>query len=311
MTLTQLRYLVALADHQHFGKAADACAISQPTLSAQLQKLETELQAALIERTSGRPDRTRLHNQPHPIRPNGCQSSAGHPQRSRRDREYRPTRRTPIGGTAPDWDHPDALSLSVAVGVAGAQGTLPALKAQYERLDLICREAMTDAVLAALKSRELDWGIIADDPGDPALTTHPLFEEPFFAALPPAHPLAAKKRVPQSALCTERILVLGEGHCLREQTQAVCNAAIGSGNEIQATSLETLRGLVAAGQGVTLLPALARRKDETALALRPLTPAASRTVRLVSRRADPRRDEAPLIASALRAAVPKSALKAK
>jgi len=168
---------------------------------------------------------------------------------------------------------------------------------------------MTDAIMTALKSRELDWGIIAGDPVDPTLITHPLFDEPFLAALPPEHPLATKKRIPQAALCSERILVLGEGHCLRDQTQAVCNAAVGSGNEILATSLETLRGLVAAGQGVTLLPALARRKDESAIALRPLTPAASRTVRLVSRRADPRRDEASLIASTLRKAVPKAALK--
>ncbi len=296
MTLTQLRYLVALADHQHFGKAADACAISQPTLSAQLQKLETELQAALIERGStisltplGRTVVSRAR---------GILNEADEIASIARRGEH------PLAG-------PRRIGIIPTLCPYLLPWALPALKAQYERLDLICREAMTDAVLAALKSRELDWGIIADDPSDPALTTHPLFEEPFFAALPPTHPLAAKKRVPQSALCTERILVLGEGHCLREQTQAVCNAAIGSGNEIQATSLETLRGLVAAGQGVTLLPALARRTDETALALCPLTPAASRTVRLVSRRADPRRDEAPLIASALRAAVPKSALKAK
>jgi len=274
----------------------NSVAISQPTLSAQLQKLETELQAALIER--------------------GCTISLTPLGRTVVSRARGILNEADeIASIARRGEHP--LAGPRRIGIIPTlcpyllPWALPALKAQYERLDLICREAMTDAVLAALKSRELDWGIIADDPGDPALTTHPLFEEPFFAALPPAHPLAAKKRVPQSALCTERILVLGEGHCLREQTQAVCNAAIGSGNEIQATSLETLRGLVAAGQGVTLLPALARRKDETALALRPLTPAASRTVRLVSRRADPRRDEAPLIASALRAAVPKSALKAK
>ena len=296
MTLTQLRYLVALADHRHFGRAADACAISQPTLSAQLQKLETELQAALIERGStisltplGRTVVTRAR---------GILNEADEIASIARRGEH------PLAG-------PRRIGIIPTLCPYLLPWALPALKAKHPRLDLICQEAMTDAVLIGLKSRELDWGIIASDPADPALTTHPLFDEPLFAALPPKHPLAARKRVPQSALCSERILVLGEGHCLREQTQAVCNAAVGSGNEILATSLETLRGLVAAGQGVTLLPALARRKDEAAISLRPLTPAASRTVRLVSRRADPRREEAQLIASSLKAAIPKSILKAK
>jgi len=295
MTLTQLRYLVALADHRHFGKAADACAISQPTLSAQLRKLEKELQAALIERGST------ITMTPLGMavvsRARGILSEADEISSIARRGEH------PLTG-------PRRIGIIPTLCPYLLPFALPALKASHPRLDLICREIMTDAILAAVKSRELDWGIIADDPGDPALTTHVLFEEPFLAALPPLHALAEKKRVPQSALCLERILVLGAGHCLREQTQAVCNAALGN-SEIQATSLETLRGLVAAGQGVTLLPALARRKDESTIELRPLTPAASRTVQLVTRRADPRRDEVPLLVSALQAAVPKSALKAK
>ena len=296
MTLTQLRYLVALADHRHFGRAADACAISQPTLSAQLQKLESELQAALIERGStisltplGRTVVTRAR---------GILNEADEIASIARRGEH------PLAG-------PRRIGIIPTLCPYLLPWALPALKAKHPRLDLICQEAMTDAIITALKSRELDWGIIAGDLADPALITHPLFDEPFLAALPPEHPLATKKRVPQTALCSERILVLGEGHCLRDQTQAVCNAAVGSGNEILATSLETLRGLVAAGQGVTLLPALARRKDESTIALRPLTPSASRTVRLVSRRADPRRDEAQLIATTLRRAVPKAALKTK
>lgn len=294
MTLTQLRYLVALADHRHFGRAADACAISQPTLSAQLRKLEDELQAALIERGTtisltplGRTVVSRAR---------GILNEADEIASIARRGEH------PLAG-------PRRIGIIPTLCPYLLPWALPALKTKHPRLDLICQEAMTDTILTALKARELDWGIIAGDPGDPAVTSHPLFDEPFFAALPPKHPLAAKKRVSQTALCTERVLVLGEGHCLREQTQAVCNAAVGSGNEILATSLETLRGLVAAGQGVTLLPALARRKDESTIALRPLSPAANRTVRLVSRRADPRRDEVALIAKTLRIAVPKSALK--
>ena len=296
MTLTQLRYLVALADHRHFGRAADACAISQPTLSAQLQKLETELQAALIERGSSI-SLTPL-GQTVVTRARGILNEADEIASIARRGEH------PLAG-------PRRIGIIPTLCPYLLPWALPALKAKHPRLDLICQEAMTDAVLTAVKSRELDWGVIAGDPDDPALITHPLFDEPFLAALPPKHPLTAKKRVSQAALCNERILVLGEGHCLREQTQAVCNAAVGSGNEILATSLETLRGLVAAGQGVTFLPALARRKDESTIALRPLTPAASRTVRFVSRRADPRRAEGPLIASTLSDAIPASALKVK
>lgn len=289
MTLTQLRYLVALADHRHFGRAAQACAISQPTLSAQLRKLETELQAALIERgtTIG------LTPLGHTVvgRARGILSEADEiASIARRGEE-------PLAG-------PRRIGIIPTLCPYLLPWALPALKAAHPRLDLICREAMTEAVILAVKARELDWGLIAEDPRDPALTDHALFREPFFAALPPTHPLACADTVGQADLCTERVLMLGEGHCLRDQTRLVCNAPPGGGGDIQATSLETLRGLVAAGQGVTLLPALARREAETDIVLRPLSPPAGRTIHLITRRADPRRDEASLMASVLCDAVP-------
>ena len=291
MTLTQLRYLVALADHRHFGKAAEACSISQPTLSAQVRKLEDELQAALIERGTTL-TLTPLGNAVI-SRARGILSEADEIASIARQGEE------PLIG-------PRRIGIIPTLCPYLLPWALPALKSAHPRLDLICREVMTGVVLESVKSRELDWGLIAELPNDPALVSHALFEEPFFAALPPDHRLAARKYVPQAALCDERILVLGEGHCLRDQTHAVCNAATGAGDDIQATSLETLRGLVAAGQGVTLLPALARREVETGLELRPLKPAASRTVYLVARRADPRRIEPPMFAAALRTAAPKT-----
>jgi len=289
MTLTQLRYLVALADHRHFGRAAEACAISQPTLSAQLRKLETELQAGLIERgaTIG------LTPLGHTVvgRARGILSEADEiASIARRGEE-------PLAG-------PRRIGIIPTLCPYLLPWALPALKAAHPKLDLICREMMTGAILLAIKARELDWGLIAEDPGDPALADHDLFEEPFFAALPPAHPLASGESVAQADLCTERVLVLGEGHCLRDQTRMLCKAPSGGGDDIQATSLETLRGLVAAGQGVTLLPALARRAGETDIVLRPLSPPAGRRIHLIARRADPRRDEATLMAQGLRGAVP-------
>ena len=289
MTLTQLRYLVALADHCHFGKAADACAISQPTLSAQLRKLERELQAALIERGASitlTPLGKAVVN-----RARGILSEADEIASIARRGE------APLAG-------PRRIGIIPTLCPYLLPWALPAFKAAHPRLDLICQEAMTDEIVAAVKSRKLDWGLIADDLGDPSFVMQKIFEEPFFAALPPGHALAQKKHVLQSKLSEERILVLGEGHCLREQTQAVCNAAPVAGNDMRATSLETLRGLVAAGQGVTLLPALARREVEIDLELRPLKPAASRTVYLISRRADPRRDEVLMLGETLRCAAP-------
>jgi len=291
MTLTQLRYLVALADHQHFGRAADACAISQPTLSAQLQKLEAELQAALIER-GNTITLTPLGNAV-VTRARGILSEADEIASIARQGEE------PLAG-------PRRIGIIPTLCPYFLPWALPALKKDFPRLDLICREAMTRAILSAIKSRELDWGLIAEDPDDPALTNDVIFEEPFFVALPPDHPLTERKSISQTALFSERILVLSEGHCLRNQTQAICNSASRTGDDIQATSLETLRGLVSAGQGITLLPALARRDAETGVDLRPMKPAASRTVRLVARRADPRRSEISMLASALRKAAPDS-----
>lgn len=289
MTLTQLRYLVAVADHRHFGKAAAACAISQPTLSAQLRKLETELQAALVERGQV----IALTPLGHTVvsRARGILAEADEiTSIARRGEE-------PLAG-------PRRIGIIPTLCPYLLPWALPALQQTHPRLDLLCREAMTDAVIAAVKARELDFGLIAEDVGDPALAMQPVFDEPFYAALPLSHTLAAQETVPQSALSTQRILVLGEGHCLRDQTRAVCNAAIEPSTDIQATSLETLRGLVAAGQGVTLLPALARREAETELAIRPLDPPASRTICLISRRSDPRRDEAGLLAETLRRYTP-------
>lgn len=289
MTLTQLRYLVALADHRHFGRAATACAISQPTLSAQIRKLETELQAALVER-GATIDLTPL-GRAVVERARGILSEADEIASIARRGE------APLAG-------PRRIGIIPTLCPYLLPWALPALGAAHPRLDLLCREMMTAPLVAAVKARALDCGLIAEAPHDPALVSLPLFEEPFFAALPRTHPLAGAGRVAQEALCAERVLTLDEGHCLRDQTRLVCRVPPAGGDDIQATSLETLRGLVAAGQGVTLIPALARREPETDIVLRPLSPPASRTIHLVTRRADPRRDEAMLLAGAIRAALP-------
>ena len=291
MTLTQLRYLVALADHRHFGKAADACAISQPTLSAQLRKLETELQADLIER--GRSVNLTPLGSAVVSRARGILSEADEITGIARQGEK------PLAG-------PRRIGIIPTLCPYLLPWALPALKRDFPRLDLICREAMTGAVITAVKSRELDWGLIAEEPEDTALTAYRLFEEPFFAALSASHPLASHKQISRTAFCAEKVLVLGEGHCLRRQTRALCGPGARAGDDIQATGLETLRGLAAAGYGVTLLPAMACRGGGAGLALRPLRPAAGRAVYLIARRTDPRRTEAALFAGTVQKAAPDS-----
>lgn len=289
MTLTQFRYLVALADHAHFGRAAKACAISQPTLSAQLRKLETELQAPLIER-GARVDLTPL-GRAVVERARGILLEVDEIASIARQGEE------PLAG-------PRRIGIIPTLCPYLLPWALPALKAAHPRLDLICRETMTNPLITAVKARELDWALIAEESSDPALVSHSLFEEPFYVALPRSHPLADGEHVTHDALCAERVLFLGEGHCLRDQTRLLCQIAGTGGDDVQATSLETLRGLVVAGHGVTLIPALARREAETDIVLRPLAPPASRIIYLTTRRADPRRAEAALLAETLRRVVP-------
>lgn len=289
MTLTQLRYLVALADHGHFGKAAEACAISQPTLSAQLRKLEQELSATLIERST--PVAMTALGEAVVTRARGILSEADEIAGIARRGE------TPLAG-------PRRIGIIPTICPYLLPWALPALKAAFPRLELICREMMTDDVLAMIRSRSLDWGIIAEDPEDPAIRAIALFEEPFFAAIPPDHSAASYGSISQQDLAQERLLLLAEGHCLREQTLSLCSLPSRASDDIRATSLETLRGLVAAGHGVTLLPAMARRAKDDGIALLPLMPSAGRVVHLVARRADPRREELGALTSAIQHAAP-------
>ncbi len=291
MTLTQLRYLVALADHRHFGKAADSCAISQPTLSAQLRKLEQELSATLIER--GKAIGLTPIGEAVVSRARGILSESDEIIGIARRGEE------PLAG-------PRRIGIIPTVCPYLLPWALPALKQAFPRLDLICREAVTHEVMQAIRVRELDWGIIAEDPDDPALRATALFHEPFFAALPQGHILTAEPAISQAHLAQEKMLVLSEGHCLRDQTLSLFTVGRKGGDDIRATSLETLRGLVAAGHGLTLIPAMARRAGDAGLELRPLTPPASRTLYLISRRADPRRDEAKALAETLRNAAPET-----
>ena len=244
MNLRDLKYLVALADHRHFGRAAEASFVSQPTLSTQIRKLEEELGVALVERA---PRRVMLT-------PVGVDIA----ERARKviaDVEQ-------MGEIARRSMDPEAgtvrLGLFPTLAPYLLPHALPGIRRKFPRLELLLVEEKTDQVLARLRDGRLDAGILALPLHDEQLHLEPLFDEPFVLAVPRAHALASRASVPVSELDDRHLLLLEEGHCLRDQALEVCRLAGADERDgFRATSLETLRQMVAAGVGITLLPVLA------------------------------------------------------
>ncbi len=279
LKLKDLRYLVALADTRHFGRAAAKCFVSQPTLSAQLRKLELYLGVQLIER---QPRRVAL-------------TAAGEEitARARSMLEsadaivgLAKTRRDPLAGE---------LRLALLPTVGPYLLPLVALKIRkaLPRLELLLFEYQTGPMLERLHNGDIDVGILALPVQAEGLATRVLYEEPFVAALPAAHRLAARAQLRAEDLNGETLLLLEDGHCLRDQALAICSrSGIHEKQDFRATSLETLRQMVATGAGVTLLPALAVHGAYGAakgLAVRPFArPAPSRRIGAVWRKSSAR-----------------------
>jgi len=278
MTLQELRYLVALADTGHFGQAAERCHVSQSTLSTQLKKLEEYLGITVFDRSL-----KRIH--PTPIGREIVESARLILHEADRIREL-----------AKYGQDPMALTLHVGViptlGPYYLPHVLPTVHAAYPKLKLLLREVTTALMLAQLHDGKLAAGLLALPIEEEGLNVVPLFIEPFLAALPSAHPLTKKAKVSIDALSRENLLLLEEGHCLRDQALAVCGLEGRASEEVRATSLETLRMMVGMGVGVTLLPHLASASSAKILrdgvAIRPLAaPGAGRTIALVWRKRTP------------------------
>lgn len=244
MNLRDIYYLVALADHRHFGRAAAACFVSQPTLSTQIRKLEDELGVALVERS---PRRVMLTPAGHEAAERACRIVAEVEQMkeaARRDQD-------PESGAA-------RLGLFPTLAPYLLPHVMPAVRTRFPKLELLLVEEKSDVLLARLREGRLDAAILALPIDDEQLHTEPLFEESFVLALPEAHPLAGRAWLRMQDLGEERLLLLEDGHCMREQALEVCHlAGAHEKSEFRATSLETLRQMVAANVGLTLLPALA------------------------------------------------------
>lgn len=244
MTLQELRYLVALADKGHFVRAAEACHVGQSTLSTQLMKLEADLGVTLFERNK------------HLLRATAVGVLII--ERARRALDVvGEIRGLAIRDHEPmEW--PLRLGVIPTLGPYLIPHVLTAIRTAFPKLQLFLREDLTSNLLERLRQGTLDALLLAlPVRGDDIVTTS-LFREAFVVALPKEHSLARRKQVVEADLMGENVLLLEEGHCMREQALAICGMAMSSEREeLKATSIETLRLMVAAGVGCTLLPRLA------------------------------------------------------
>ncbi len=245
MNLRDLEYVVAVAEHRHFGRAAESCGVSQPTLSAQVRKLEDELGVELFERS------------PRNIRP----TAAGERVLERIKVVLRETRS--IADIATEMSNPETSTLRIGLFPTLAPYLLPhvvpELRSTFPDLALRLIEAKTDDIVDRLRSGDLDAGVLALPVEGDDLVSQLLFSEDFLLAVPADHALAdSDEPVPLNVLAGESVLLLEDGHCLRDQALSVCTLAGAVEDEsLRSTSLETMRQMVAAGVGVTLLPRMA------------------------------------------------------
>jgi LysR family hydrogen peroxide-inducible transcriptional activator len=289
-TPQQLRYLLALIEHQHFGRAAKACAVTQSTLSAGILALERQLDARLLDREAGK----------HVVFTGLGREIAGHAREALRAleaaAEAAAAARAPMSGLL-------RLGVIPTIGPFLLPRLMPALRRGYPLLRLYLREDTTDRLVARLNDGRLDLLLLALPCACAGSETMPLARDAFLAALPPGHVLAAREAVPAVALQNQRLLLLEDGHCLRDQALEVCGFARGAGprrdpaepDGFAATSLYTLVQMVAGGLGVTLLPRIAVEAGiaaGTELVLRPLAGAGGwRTLGLAWRPQSPRAAE--------------------
>ncbi|MEY2808066.1 MAG: LysR substrate-binding domain-containing protein [Planctomycetia bacterium] len=277
VSLSELRYFVALCDEASFSKAAQACGVSQPTLSEAIRKLEATLKVPLVERGAKQVEPTAVGAEVCASARAVLDGVASIGAIAERGAE-------PLSGT---------LSLGVIPSLAPylLPWLLPALRRRFPRLKLVFRELKTQELLAQLSSHDIDAGILALPVHEAGIAKSPIFDEPFLLLVPEDHRLAARKSVKESDLDLERVLLLDEGHCLRDQALEVCRRAGAdtTHEDFRATSLETLRHMVAAGMGVTLLPALAQKGARARTVALPFAaPAPTRRMALCWRKSHPR-----------------------
>jgi LysR family hydrogen peroxide-inducible transcriptional activator len=254
MTLTELKYIVAVAREKHFGRAADACFVSQPTLSVAIKKLEEELEVKIFERNANEVSVT-------PLGEEIVRQSQSVLEQAAQIKEIAKRGKDPLSG---------ALKLGVIYTIAPY--LLPELVRHTiemsPQMPLMLQENFTVKLLEMLRTGDIDCAIMAEPFPDAGLAVAPLYDEPFMAAVPSNHPLAQQTSITAQALKAETMLLLGNGHCFRDHVLEVCpefarfsSQAEGIRKSFEGSSLETIKHMVAAGMGVTLVPRLSVPKE--------------------------------------------------
>ena len=254
MTLTELKYIVAVAREKHFGRAADACFVSQPTLSVAIKKLEEELDVKLFERNANEIAVTPLGEEIVRQAQSVLEQAANIKEIAKRGKD-------PLAG-------PLKLGVIYTIGPYLLPSLVRQAIAKTPQMPLMLQENFTVKLLEMLRTGEIDCAIMAEPFPDTGLATAPLYDEPFMAAVPSTHPFAALKKISAQALKGETMLLLGNGHCFRDHVLEVCpefarfsSDAEGIRKSFEGSSLETIKHMVAAGMGVTLVPRLSVPKD--------------------------------------------------
>ena len=298
MTLTELKYIVAVARERHFGRAAEACFVSQPTLSVAIRKLEDELGVVLFERGG-----TEIG-----ITPIGLQVVA-QAQRVLEEcaslREIARQGHDPLAG-------PLRVGVIYTIGPYLLPKLVPVQIQSTPQMPLILQENYTSRLLELLRQGEIDCAIVALPIPESGLTILPLYDEPFVVAVPRTHPWAGRKSLSSNELNDETMLLLGTGHCFRDQVLEVCPelsrfsaAREGIQRTFEGSSLETIRHMVAAGIGVTVMPVstlMAGQSENELLRFIPFSdPAPDRRVVLICRKSFPRPAAIDALAKAIHA----------
>ena len=289
MTLTELRYVVAVARERHFGRAAEACFVSQPTLSVAVKKLEDELGVMLFERGPGEVSVT-------PAGQRVVEQAQRVLEESARIREIAAAQSDPLAG-------PLRLGAIYTIGPYLLPKLIPLLRRSAPTMQLHIQENFTHRLGEMLRNGEVDVILVALPFEAPGIETRAVYDEPFVVAVPKGHPWEGRKRVSSEELARESLLLLGEGHCFRDQVLELCHRPRERSpisRTVEGGSLETIRQMVATGVGVTVLPATSVGAGGDLVRIVPFArPAPVRRVCLAWRKSFPR----PVAIEALRKAI--------
>ncbi|MGE5866952.1 MAG: LysR substrate-binding domain-containing protein [Rhizobacter sp.] len=257
MTLTELRYIVAVAREKHFGRAAEACFVSQPTLSVAIKKLEDELEVKLFERGANEITVTPLGEEIVRQAQAVIEGAAGIKETAKRGKD-------PVSG-------PLRLGVIYTIGPYLLPDLVRNAIERVPQMPLMLQENFTARLLDMLRTGELDCAIMAEPFPDTGLAVAPLYDEPFMVAVPKTHALAKRKQISAEELKQETMLLLGTGHCFRDHVLEVCpeyarfsSDAEGIRKSFEGSSLETIKYMVASGMGVTVVPQLSVPKETQA-----------------------------------------------